>query len=57
MSYPPFRWGCSSVPETLAHRWPWRVIVLVAVAALSYLVWRGYQQPDFILDFANLRYC
>jgi cytochrome c-type biogenesis protein CcmH/NrfG len=45
------------VPETLAHRWPWRVIVLVAVAALSYLVWRGYQQPDFILDFANLRYC
>ena len=57
MSCPPFRWGCSSVPETVAFRWPWRVIALVVVAALSYLAWRGYQQPDLILDFANLRYC
>jgi cytochrome c-type biogenesis protein CcmH/NrfG len=45
------------VPETAALHWPWRVIALVAVAALSYLVWRGYQQPDFILDFANQRFC
>ena len=43
--------------ETIAFRWPWRVIALVAVATLSYWVWRGYQQPDFILDFANLRFC
>ena len=57
MSYPQFRWGCSSVLEAVAFRWPWRVIVLVAVAALSYWVWRSYQQPDFILDFANLRFC
>ena len=57
MSYPQYRWGCSSVLETVAFRWPWRVIALVAVAALSYWVWRGYQQPDFILDFANLRFC
>ena len=45
------------MPEALALRWPWRVIALVVVAALSYLAWRGYQQPDLILDFANLRYC
>ena len=57
MSYPPLRWECSSVPETAALHWPWRVIALVAVAALSYLGWRGYQQPDFILDFANQRFC
>jgi hypothetical protein len=57
MSYRPLRWACSSVPETLAFRRPWRVIALVAVAALSYLVWRGYQQPDFVIGFANLRFC
>jgi cytochrome c-type biogenesis protein CcmH/NrfG len=45
------------VHEAIAFRWPWRVIALVAVAALSYLVWRGYQQPDFIIDLANLRFC
>lgn len=45
------------MPEALAFRWPWRVIALVVVAALSYLAWRGYQQPDLILDFATLRYC
>jgi hypothetical protein len=44
------------VPDTL-FRWPWRVIALVLVAALSYLVWRGYQQPELILDLANLRLC
>jgi hypothetical protein len=37
--------------------WPRRVIALVLIAALGYLIWRGYQQPDFILDFANLRLC
>ena len=29
--------GCSSVLDAVAFRWPWRVIALVAVAALSYL--------------------
>ena len=45
------------MPDTLIVHWPWRVIALVLLAALSYLVWRGYQQPELILDFANLRYC
>jgi hypothetical protein len=45
-----------SVPDAIAH-WPWRLIALVAIAALGYLVWRGYQQPELIFDFANLRLC
>jgi hypothetical protein len=45
-----------SVPDALV-RWPLRVIALVLIAALGYIVWRGYQQPEFILDFANMRLC
>jgi len=29
------------------------LIALVLIAALGYLAWRGYQQPELILDFAN----
>ena len=36
---------------------PWRLIALVAIAALGYLAWRGYQQPDLMLEFGNLRFC
>ena len=46
-----------SVPDALTLHWPWRVIALVVIAALGYLVWRGYQQPELILDFANARLC
>ncbi|HKW80991.1 MAG TPA: hypothetical protein VJQ49_08280 [Casimicrobiaceae bacterium] len=45
------------MPDGLLLRWPWRVIALVLIAALGYLVWRGYQQPELILDFANARFC
>ena len=45
------------MPEAAILRWPWRVIALVAIAALGYLVWRGYQQPELILDLGNLRFC
>lgn len=44
------------MPDTAAH-WPWRLIALVLIVALGYLIWRGYQQPEFIFDFANLRLC
>ena len=44
------------MPDALA-RWPWRVIALILIAALAYLVWRGYQQPELILDFGNLLLC
>jgi len=45
------------VLEAAAERFPWRVIALIAIATLGYLVWRGYQQPELILEFGNLRFC
>jgi len=45
------------VLETAIGRFPWRVIALIAITALGYVVWRGYQQPELILDFANLPFC
>jgi hypothetical protein len=44
------------VPETALSR-SWRLVALVLIAALAYLSWRGYQQPEWIFDFANLRLC
>ncbi|MEP6996286.1 MAG: hypothetical protein ABI900_01480 [Betaproteobacteria bacterium] len=45
------------MPDALPLRWSWRVIALVLVAALGYLIWRGYQQAELILDFADMRFC
>lgn len=42
----------SRVTRALAHGLGWIVAALVA-----YAVWRGYQNPDLILDFAALRLC
>ncbi len=44
------------MPDAL-WRWPWRLIALVLIAALGYLAWRGYQQPELILEFGNMRLC
>ncbi len=30
---------------------------LLLAALVSYLVWRGYQTPDFLLDLASWRLC
>jgi len=27
------------------------------MAALLYVIWRGYQQPELIFDFASMRLC
>ena len=43
--------------EAAVLHFPWRVIALIAIAALGFLVWLGYQQPELILDFASLRLC
>jgi len=45
------------VLEAAGLRFTWRVVALIAITALAFLVWRGYQQPELILDFANLRFC
>jgi len=38
-------------------RYVWHAVGLVAAALLAWLIWRGYQSPDFLLDFGALRIC
>jgi hypothetical protein len=33
------------------------LVALVLIATLGYVIWRGYQQPELILDFAGMRLC
>jgi hypothetical protein len=35
----------------------WHTLGLVAAALLAYAVWRGYQNPDLLLDLSALRLC
>jgi hypothetical protein len=35
----------------------WHTLSLIAAVLLAYAVWRGYQNPDLILDLSALRLC
>jgi hypothetical protein len=35
----------------------WHTLGLLAAALLAYAVWRGYQNPDLILDLSALKLC
>jgi hypothetical protein len=35
----------------------WHTIGLIVALLVAYLVWRGYQAPDFLLDLAAFRLC
>jgi hypothetical protein len=35
----------------------WHSIGLLMAALLAYAIWRGYQNPDFLLDLAAFRLC
>ena len=35
----------------------WHTIGLILAALLAYLIWRGYQSPDFLLDLSSFRIC
>jgi hypothetical protein len=35
----------------------WHAIGLVLAVLLAYAVWRGYQNPDLLLDLNGLRLC
>jgi hypothetical protein len=37
--------------------WLWHAIGLALAALLGFLIWRGYQNPDFLLDFGPFRLC
>jgi hypothetical protein len=54
--------------ETLPHPFglPWRgrvpravwhTIGLIVAVLLAYVIWRGYQTPDFLLDLSSFRLC
>jgi hypothetical protein len=43
-----------------AGRFPravWHTIGLLTATLLAYLIWRGYQSPDLLLDLSALRFC
>jgi hypothetical protein len=35
----------------------WHTIGLIIAALLAYALWRGYQNPDLLLDLSALRLC
>ncbi|HKU86606.1 MAG TPA: hypothetical protein VJV77_09735 [Casimicrobiaceae bacterium] len=39
------------------HRTAWHAIAVVAAAAVAWLVFTAYRQPDLILNLADLRLC
>jgi hypothetical protein len=43
--------------RVLTRRLLWHTAGLLLVALIAWLALRGYQQPDFLLDFVNLRLC
>jgi hypothetical protein len=35
----------------------WNTVGLLLRALLAYAIWRGYQNPDLLLDLSALRLC
>jgi hypothetical protein len=46
----------SSARSTVA-RATWQAIAAVLAALLAWAAWRGYQNPDLLLDLAAFRLC
>jgi hypothetical protein len=47
-------------PASLPWHWrrvAWHAAGLVLAALVTWLVLRGYRQPEFLLDLSNLRLC
>jgi hypothetical protein len=43
--------------RVLTHRLLWHTIGIVLAAAIVWLVFRGYRQPELLLDLVNMRLC
>ena len=57
---PPDSISSTSVAPAAAvdpRRIAWHAIAVLAAAAVAWLVFAAYRQPDFLLDFAALRLC
>jgi hypothetical protein len=39
------------------QRATWHTLGLIVAALLAYAIWRGYQNPDLLLDLAAFRLC
>jgi hypothetical protein len=48
-SFPPARF--------FSRRAVWHTIGIVLAAIVAWLVFRAYRQPEFLIDFVNLRLC
>jgi hypothetical protein len=47
----------SASPRTGLRRAGWHALGLVIAALVAWLILRGYRQPEFLLDLANMRLC
>ena len=54
----------ASTLATTLHAYPragyravWHAVAVLAAAAIAWLVFSAYRQPDFILNLADLRLC
>jgi hypothetical protein len=47
----------SGVRRFLSRRTLWHTAGLLTALALAWLILRGYRQPEFLLDFVNMRLC
>ena len=45
------------MPGTGLRRVVWHAVGLVIAALVAWLILRGYRQPEFLLDLANMRLC
>jgi hypothetical protein len=45
------------IPGTGLRRVVWHAVALVIAALVAWLILRGYRQPEFLLDLANMRLC
>jgi hypothetical protein len=41
----------------LSRRLVWHSLGLIAAALVAWLIFRGYRQPELLLELANMRLC
>jgi len=50
--------GAALLPRRFqSHRTVWHTAGLLLALAIAWLIFRAYRQPDFLIDFVNLRLC
>ena len=57
MSPPTLTPNVDEVARGRVSRTVWHAAGLVLAAAVAWVAWRGYQNPDLLLDLSTLRFC